>query len=208
MLGGVLEPASYFQRLAAEVQRLDLAALETLSEWLYRAWQQGKWVFVCGNGGSAATANHLAQDLAKGVIRDDDLRGHRRRGLRSLSLCANMSWLTALGNDLGYDQVFVQQLANYGQAGDILIAISGSGNSPNVLAAVEWANEKGLRTYGMTGFDGGKLKRIQQAGLHVELDDMEMVESLHSCVCHWLVDDLRARIYGLARYAEKGVTRE
>lgn len=206
MLGGILEPALYFQRLAAEIQRLDMASLEGLSEWLYEAWEQGRWVFVCGNGGSAATANHLAQDLAKGVIKDADLREHRRRGLRSVSLCANVSWLTALGNDLGYDHVFVQQLANYGQAGDILVAISGSGNSPNVLAAVEWANRNGLRTYGMTGFDGGKLKKIQQAGVHVALDDMEMVESVHSCICHWLVDDLRARIYKVGRYAGKNMT--
>lgn len=206
MLGGVLEPEAYFERVAEIVRSLDIAALETLSRWLHDAWRNEKWVFVCGNGGSAATANHLAQDLAKGVIHEADLRSDRRRGLRSVSLVANISWLTALGNDLGYDQVFVQQLANYGRPGDILIAISGSGNSPNILAAVEWANAHDLKTYGMTGFDGGRLKQIQQAGLHIPLDDMEMVESLHSCVCHWLVDDLRARIYAAGRHAEKEIT--
>lgn len=201
MLGETLEPKAYFDRLAEELCKLDLVALATLSDWLYDAWEHRRWIFVCGNGGSAATANHLAQDLAKGVIREEDLRTDRRRGFRSVSLAANISWLSALGNDMGYDQVFVQQLANYGSPGDVLIAISGSGNSPNVLKAVEWANSHGLRTYGLTGFDGGKLKQIQQAGLHVPLNDMEMVESIHSCACHWLVDDLRARIYRIGRHA-------
>lgn len=201
MLGETLQIAEYFQMLAQELNRLDQRALEDLSELLFDAWQNDRWVFVCGNGGSAATANHLAQDLAKGLIRDADLRAFTIKRLRSMSLVANVAWVTALGNDLGYDQVFVQQLANYAGPKDVLIAISGSGNSPNILAAVEWANARGLLTYGMTGFGGGRLKQIQHHGLHVALDDMEMVESIHSCVCHWLVDELRARIYKTGRYA-------
>lgn len=201
MLGETLQIAEYFQRLAQELNRLDQRALEDLSQLVFDAWQNDRWVFVCGNGGSAATANHLAQDLAKGLIRDADLRAFKIKRLRSMSLVANVAWVTALGNDLGYDQVFVQQLANYAGPKDVLIAISGSGNSPNILAAVEWANARGLLTYGMTGFGGGRLKQIQHHGLHVALDDMEMVESIHSCVCHWLVDELRARIYKTGRYA-------
>lgn len=201
MLGETLQIAEYFQRLAQELNRLDQRALEDLSQLVCDAWQNDRWVFVCGNGGSAATANHLAQDLAKGLIRDADLRAFTIKRLRSMSLVANVAWVTALGNDLGYDQVFVQQLANYAGPKDVLIAISGSGNSSNILAAVEWANARGLLTYGMTGFGGGRLKQIQHHGLHVALDDMEMVESIHSCVCHWLVDELRARIYKTGRYA-------
>lgn len=201
MLGETLQIAEYFQRLAQELNRLDQRALEDLSQLVFDVWQNDRWVFVCGNGGSAATANHLAQDLAKGLIRDADLRAFTIKRLRSMSLVANVAWVTALGNDLGYDQVFVQQLANYAGPKDVLIAISGSGNSPNILAAVEWANARGLLTYGMTGFGGGRLKQIQHHGLHVALDDMEMVESIHSCVCHWLVDELRARIYKTGRYA-------
>ena len=123
-----------------------------------------------------------------------------KRRLRVLSLTDNVGWLTAVGNDCGYDQIFVQQLMNYGQPGDLAIGISGSGNSPNVLNAVDWANRHELKTFGMTGFDGGKLKRAQQAGLHVVLDDMGMVESIHGCVIHWVVDDLFARINGEGRY--------
>ena len=95
----------------------------------------------------------------------------------------------------------VQQLMNYGRAGDLVIAISGSGNSPNVLTAVEWANRHGLTTYGLTGYRGGHLKEIQRDGLHVELDDMGMVESIHLCVFHWVLNDVFARINGEGRHA-------
>jgi D-sedoheptulose 7-phosphate isomerase len=91
---------------------------------------------------------------------------------------------------------------HYGQPGDLLVAISGSGNSPNVLAAVDWANRHGLVTFGMTGYNGGKLKQVQQAGIHVALDDMGMVESIHACLIHWLVDDLHARTNKDGRHAE------
>lgn len=195
MLGESLGIRDYFSRLCDELKRLDVAELEGFSEAIFEAWLHRRSVFVCGNGGSAATASHLAQDLAKGVIREQDLRSFAVPRFKALSLTANISWLTALGNDLGYDQVFVQQLANFAQAGDVLIAISGSGNSPNIVTAVSWANDHGLVTLGMTGFDGGRLRKIQQKGVHVALDDMEMVESIHSCVCHWVVDNLRARIY-------------
>jgi D-sedoheptulose 7-phosphate isomerase len=111
--------------------------------------------------------------------------------------------MLALANDLGYDQVFVQQLKNYASPGDLLIAISGSGNSPNVLNAVRWANERGLTTYGMTGFDGGQLRRLQSYGLHVDLNDMGMTESIHLSVFHWVLNDVFARIHQCGRYAAK-----
>jgi len=122
--------------------------------------------------------------------------------LRVLSLTDNVGWLTAIGNDCGYDQIFVQQLMNFGQPGDVLVAISGSGNSPNVLKAVDWANRHGMQTFGMTGFRGGKLKEMAHAGIHVPLDDMGMVESVHICLIHWIVDDLHARINSSGRHAK------
>jgi len=120
--------------------------------------------------------------------------------LKVMSLTDNVGWLTALGNDLGYDQIFVQQLMHYASPGDLLIAISGSGNSPNVLAAVDWANRHGVKTFGLTGYQGGKLKQMQQEGFHVPLDDMGMVESVHGCIIHWVVDDLHARVNSDGRY--------
>ena len=129
---------------------------------------------------------------------DDDTK----KRLKVLSLTDNLGWIMAVGNDLAYDQIFVQQLMNYGQPGDVAIAISGSGNSPNVLNAVDWANRHGLITFGLTGYNGGKLKSMQQHGLHVDLDDMGMVESIHLCLFHWVLNDVFARINHRGRYSK------
>jgi D-sedoheptulose 7-phosphate isomerase len=199
MLGIDLDIDDYLGRLKAEIDRVDRAEVSRLADLVYAAWQQGRFVFVCGNGGSATLASHIAEDLGKGCLRQADLRDESKRRLKVLSLTDNVGWLTALGNDVGYDQIFVQQLMNYGQPGDLVIAISGSGNSPNVLAAVDWANRHGLKTFGITGYNGGKLKQLQQEGIHVPLDDMGMVESIHGCLIHWLVDDLYGRINAVGR---------
>jgi D-sedoheptulose 7-phosphate isomerase len=200
MLGADLEWDAYLVRLHAELDRVDRAEVQSLGDALYSAWQNGRFVFVLGNGGSAATAMHLAADLGKNSVAQEDLAAIRGRRLKILSLTDNQGWVTAVANDLAYDQIFVQQLANYASPGDLVIAISGSGNSPNVLAAVDWANTHDLVTFGVTGFDGGKLKALQKAGIHVRLDDMAMVESIHSCVLHWIVDDLWARVNRQGRY--------
>lgn len=203
MLGLHLEPNGYFKRLQAELDRLDRDEVRRLADLIFEAWRSGRFVFVFGNGGSATLAAHMAEDLGKSTLRQCDLADESKRRLKILSLTDNVGWLTALGNDVGYEEIFVQQLMNYGQPGDVAIAISGSGNSPNVLRAVEWANRHGLTTFGMTGYDGGRLKRLQQDGLHVPLDDMGMVESLHACVVHWVVDDVFARINSEGRYARQ-----
>ena len=200
MLGVDLDCDAYLKRLKADLDRVDRAEVGRLAELIYRAWQDGKFVLIFGNGGSACLASHLAEDLGKGSLSEEGLRDENQRRLKVLSLTDNVGWLTALGNDLAYDQVFVQQLMNYGSQGDLAIAISGSGNSPNVLAAVDWANRHGLMTFGMTGYDGGKLKRMQQAGVHVPLDDMGMVEAIHGCLIHWVVDDLFARVNRTGRH--------
>jgi len=201
VLGFTLDIPDYIDRVKAELDRLDMGGLRTLSDLLFQAWKDGRFVFIFGNGGSATTASHMAEDLGKtcqGKLHPAD---PTERRLKVLSLTDNTGWLTALGNDLGYDQVFVQQLMHYAGPGDLAIAISGSGNSPNVLAAVQWANAHGLTSFAMTGYDGGKLKRLQHAGLHVALDDMALVESLHLVAAHWIVDDLCARMNGHGRYA-------
>lgn len=202
MLGASLNLPDYLKRLQAEVGRLNQDAIRQLADWLYEAWEQERFVFIFGNGGSACTASHYAEDLGKSSLRECDLKDETKKRLKVLSLTDNVGWIMAVGNDIGYDQVFVQQLMNYGSAGDVAIAISGSGNSPNVLAAVDWANRHGLKTFGLTGYRGGKLRQLQQAGLHVELDDMGMVESLHLCVFHWVLNDVFARINHEGRYAQ------
>ncbi|HUT14554.1 MAG TPA: SIS domain-containing protein [Thermoguttaceae bacterium] len=203
MLGSDLDIGDYLDHLRDELTRVDRGAVRQLADLVYQAWEREKFVFLFGNGGSATTASHLAEDLGKNCLSEAALDyrsdgSHRR--LKVLSLTDNTGWLTALGNDLGYEQVFVQQLMHYAAAGDLVVAISGSGNSPNVLAAVDWANRRDLITFGMTGYDGGRLRELQQHGLHVALDDMAMVESIHLAVCHWVVDDLSARINGEGRY--------
>jgi D-sedoheptulose 7-phosphate isomerase len=200
MLGVDLDVSTYLERLKAELDRVDRAEVDRLAEWIYQAWQADKFVYIFGNGGSACLASHMAEDLGKGSLRQEDFHDQSKRRLKVLSLTDNVGWLTALGNDLSYDQIFLQQLMHYGQPGDLAIAISGSGNSPNVLAAVEWANRQGLKTFGITGYDGGKLKRLQQAGIHVALHDMGMVEAVHACLAHWVVDDLFARVNQTGRY--------
>ncbi|MEX2174843.1 MAG: SIS domain-containing protein [Pirellulaceae bacterium] len=200
MLGATLDLPAYLDRLLAEVNRLNQADLRQWADLLFQAWDGGRFVFIIGNGGSATTASHMAEDLGKSTLRPADLRDESKKRLKVLSLTDNAGWLLAVGNDCGYDQIFVQQLMNYGSPGDLLIAISGSGNSPNILAAVDWANRHGLVTYGLTGYGGGKLKQMQQHGLHVDLADMGMVESIHLCVFHWVLNDVFARINREGRY--------
>ncbi len=201
MLGLTLGVDAYLERLREELNRLDQATIERFSEALYEAWQAERFIFVIGNGGSAATASHFCEDLGKNTLRPDDMHDDGKKRMRVLSLTDHVSWITALGNDLSYDEVFAQQLRQYASPGDLLVAISGSGNSPNIITAVEWANQRGLKTFGMTGYDGGKLKQLQHDGIHVELDDMGMAESIHSCILHWVVEDVHGRVNAAGRFA-------
>ena len=203
MLGASLDLPAYLARLNAEVSRLDQAAIRHWADLIFDAWQNERFVFIIGNGGSGTTASHMAEDLGKSTIRPEDLKDDSKKRLKVLSLTDNAGWLLAVGNDCGYDQIFVQQLMNYASRGDLLIAISGSGNSPNILEAVSWANRHGLTTFGLSGYGGGKLKTMQQHGLHVALDDMGMVESIHLCVFHWALNEVFARINREGRYATK-----
>jgi D-sedoheptulose 7-phosphate isomerase len=205
MLGTELDVGDYLERLRQELTSVDKGQVSQLADLIYQAWENEKFVFLFGNGGSATTSSHLAEDLGKNCLIDaafDHRSNQTHRRLKVLSLTDNTGWLTALANDCGYEEVFVQQLMHYARPGDLAVAISGSGNSPNVLAAVDWANRHGMTTFGMTGFDGGKLKKMQQTGLHVALDDMAMVESVHMAVCHWIVDDLHGRITRKGRYGQ------
>lgn len=201
MLGATLQAPQYIERLQKELARIDQNEMRKLADMLYDAWRDEKFVYIFGNGGSGTTATHMSEDLGKSSLRERDLKDESKKRLKVMSLTDNCGWILAVGNDVGYDQIFVQQLMNYGRPGDLVIAISGSGNSPNVLAAVDWANRHGLKTFGLTGFEGGKLRAMQQAGLHVPLSDMGMVESIHLCVFHWVLNDVYARINSEGRYA-------
>jgi len=200
MLGATLAADAYLARLQKELGRINLADVQRWADLVYQAWEQERFVFVLGNGGSGCNASHMSEDFGKSTLRDADLQDETKKRLKVLSLTDNAGWIMAVGNDLGYDQIFVQQLMNYGSAGDLVIAISGSGNSQNVLRAVEWSNRHGLVTFGLTGYGGGRLRELQQHGVHVALEDMGMVESIHLCLFHWVLNDLFARINREGRY--------
>ena len=201
MLGATLDAAAYIARLTEELNRVDRAEMVGWADLLHDAWRQERFVYIFGNGGSATTATHICEDLGKSTLRHEHLGDESRRRLKVMSLTDNLGWILAVGNDCGYDQIFVQQLMNYGRPGDLAIAISGSGNSPNVLAAVDWANRHELITLGLTGFDGGKLRKSAKFGLHVPLHDMGMVESIHLALFHWVLNDVYARVNGEGRHA-------
>jgi D-sedoheptulose 7-phosphate isomerase len=192
MLGATLGAKAYLDRVCQEIERLDIAQVENLSNLVEAAYHAGKFVFIIGNGGSGANASHLCEDLAKCTLRDFE----NQKRLKVLSLTDNVPWIMAVANDINYEGIFVEQLKNLASPGDLLLAISGSGNSPNILKAVDWANHHGLKTLGVTGYGGGKLKALAQNNLHVGIDDMGIVESLHQVVFHWVIDDIYRRISG------------
>ncbi len=172
------------------LRSVDSTEVEGLIDILFSAYKDGRKVFVIGNGGSAANASHFAQDLAKGTLVDPN----QEKRLRALSLTDNLPFFSALANDEGYDTVFVQQLRTYADKGDVLVAISGSGNSPNVLNAIAYANEHEMHTVGITGFDGGALRQTAHTGVHVPLNDMCTSESIHSVIFHYVILALQERI--------------
>jgi D-sedoheptulose 7-phosphate isomerase len=151
------------------------------------AYENDRTIFVIGNGGSAANATHFAQDLAKGVIPDQ----HITKRIRALSLTDNVSYITAVANDDGYQNIFSSQLRTFGSPGDLLIAISGSGNSANIIEAVMTAKALGIKCFGITGYDGGKLLPLSDSFIHVKLNDMCTVESIHSILFHYIIEKLK-----------------
>lgn len=152
---------------------------------LHKARLNGRQVFIMGNGGSAATASHFACDLGKGA----DVGGCP--GFRAIPLTDNMAMFSAYANDCGYEHVFSRQLANLVQPGDVVIGISGSGNSRNVLNAIELAHERGATTIGFIGFDGGHLKGMVDLPVHVDKQCMEQVEDVHGVLAHLVATTLR-----------------
>ncbi len=193
MLGVQLSVQAFLERVGQELLRIDPGEVKALADAVHECYQDGRFVFLIGNGGSGSNCSHFCEDLGKGTLRREDFATDKKR-LRILSLTDNTPYILAWGNDEGFDRVFVEQLKNLASPGDLLIAISGSGNSPNILRAVEWANAHGLKTFGCTGFGGGKLRTLAHQGLHVPLDDMGIVESIHLTAFHWVVDDLHRRI--------------
>ena len=189
----------YLNDFLERLKQVDEAAVNRLIDAILGAYRDGQFVYLIGNGGSAANASHLCEDLGKGTLTDFE----RQKRLKIVSLTDNAAYLSAWANDTSYDRIFVEQLKNVAAPGDLLIAISGSGNSPNILRAVEYANAIGMKTFGITGFDGGQLLRLAHDALHVNCRDMGMVEAIHGVVFHYLTDVLKGK-FAVGGWTEGG----
>ncbi|MGH3026979.1 MAG: D-sedoheptulose-7-phosphate isomerase [Gaiellaceae bacterium] len=178
----------YLNRLRSAIDDLPSDRLEALGEMLIRAYRNEKQVFTVGNGGSASTASHMAADLGKNTI------GPNMQRFRILSLNDNAAIVTALANDLGYEHVFSEQLINLIRPGDLLVVISASGNSPNVLKAMAYAREQCAQVVGILGFDGGSAAELADLAIVVPSKDYGVVEDVHLIINHILVDYFKARL--------------
>jgi D-sedoheptulose 7-phosphate isomerase len=173
--------SDYTKRLNAALEGFDWAPVERLAYDLRDCWQTGRQVFFCGNGGSGGNANHLANDFLYALSKTPG------SGLRVHSLSANPSVITCLANDEGYDQVFSLQLAVLARKGDVLITFSGSGNSPNIVKALEEAKTIGMTSYAVLGFTGGKAKALADVPIHFEINDMQISEDAQVIIGHMLM---------------------
>ena len=181
--------ASYLDAYAEEVARacktIDPEAFNRAAAILIEAYDRDARMFSCGNGGSASIANHMQCDHVKGVRTTTDLTP------RVLSLSTNVELLTAIANDLGYENVFVYQLQSQSGPGDVLIAVSSSGRSPNIVHALTWARDHGVRTIAITGFDGGAARAVAEVAIHVDSVNYGVIEDLHQAIMHALAQYIR-----------------
>lgn len=173
--------ASYAERLGGALNGCNWGLVEDLANELRSCWKDGRQVFICGNGGSAGNALHLANDFLYGVSKK------LGSGLRVNALSANASVMTCLANDVGYEHIYSAQLAVQGREGDVLIVFSGSGNSPNIIYALEQARASGVKSYAILGYSGGKAKEMADVAIHFEIDDMQISEDMQLILGHMIV---------------------
>ena len=168
----------YRQAFGAALALDAMDVVPTLGAALREAWRTGRTIYLCGNGGSAGNANHLANDFLYGAGVTNG------GGLKVESLSANPSVLTCLANDIGYENVYAEQLRVKAEPGDVLIVLSGSGNSPNVVKALEVGAAKGMTTFAILGFSGGRCRELAQHPIHFPVDDMQIAEDLQMVIGH------------------------
>jgi len=177
--------SGYFEEWIRAAQSIDLTSLAQAAEVLVEAYASGRVVYACGNGGSAAIANHLQCDHLKGIRTESDLSP------RAVSLSTNIELITAIANDIGYEDVFTYQLQSLAMQGDVLLAISSSGRSANIVRALSSAQAQGLHTIALTGFDGGEARRLAEIPVHVQCRNYGIIEDLHQSVMHALAQHIR-----------------
>jgi len=175
----------YAAKLGRAAASIDRAALGRAANMLDTIFQRGAWLFVCGNGGSAAISNHLLCDFAKGIQTDTAVLP------RVISLSANLEIITAIANDISFEECFVYQLRTAARPGDLLMTISASGNSENIVKPIQWANDNGIDSIALTGFSGGRSAELATVNVHVEGDNYGVIEDTHQSIMHMLAQYLR-----------------
>lgn len=173
--------SGYADRLTDVLASSDWSGVTCLAKDMHAAWEAGRQVFFCGNGGSAGNAVHLANDFIYGVAK------RTGGGIRASALSANSAVITCLANDVGYDRIYCEQLAVQGREGDILIVLSGSGNSPNIVSVLERARSMRIKSYAILGFSGGQSKSLADVAIHFPVNDMQIAEDLQLIVGHMLM---------------------
>lgn len=189
-MNSTAQHSAYLQLLQESISKLDTEVLDRITQLFFEAYERGAQFFIFGNGGSAATASHIAGDYVKGASLGLDKR------FKFICLNDNASAVMAISNDLSYEEIFIEQLKNFMHKGDVVIGISGSGNSINVLKAMEYAKNNGAHTLGFCGYKGGKLKELAELSLHAEVMDMEIAEDIHLIAFHTIKQALIKRIHG------------
>jgi D-sedoheptulose 7-phosphate isomerase len=179
---------SYLEEVSTTIQKLPLPAIDNLVRVFFEAYENRRTIFLFGNGGSAALASHMACDFGKGTAPPTGKR------LRTVALTDNVALITAWANDTQYENIFAEQLENLLRPGDVALAISASGNSPNILVALGFARRAGAITAGITGFEGGKMKLLCDVCVVVPSDNMQIIEDLHLSIAHSVFRVLRHEI--------------
>jgi D-sedoheptulose 7-phosphate isomerase len=173
--------SDYSSRLQSILAATDWSNVSLLANDMLKCWRGKQQVFLCGNGGSAGNAIHLANDFLYGVAKKTGA------GIKVQALSANAAVVTCLANDVGYERIFAEQLAVHAHPGDLLIALSGSGNSPNIVTAIEQAKAMGVKSYAVLGYSGGKCKGLADCAIHFPVNDMQIAEDLQLVVGHMLM---------------------
>ncbi len=176
--GPAIFAQAYREELLNTIALIDMKAVDLAIEWFREARDSGRRIFICGNGGSASTASHFVCDINKGASYS------RSQRFKMMALTDNLATITAYSNDISYECAFAEQLKNFAEPGDIVMAISGSGNSPNVVRAIEYANSIGCRTIALTGRDGGRLGPLANVNIQIPVQHMGRIEDAHMIVCH------------------------
>lgn len=181
---------NYIDLVKHTLDQLDQEAIRSMAEAFMKAYEDGGNIYTMGNGGSGASASHAAGDFLKGAS-----YGLEKR-FRMICLNDNMPALMAIANDIGYEDIFVEQLKNFLKPGDLVIGISGSGNSENVVRAIQYALDEGVKTIAMTGFNGGKISRMADISVQVPVQDMEVTEDIHMVIFNIIKKEMQARLLG------------